>query len=695
MAQPFEFPGNNHMNETATRTEPRKPQRLYFLTGFLLLILAFVAVTFFVLARASQQEQIWVRMATDVQVSSQQLSKSAGEAASGNLDAFKELEASHARIRRSMQTLGAGSVSKDVSPVPGKVRGKYDQLQATWQRVDENTQRILERESLLAEMTEASSRFSQSVPELQESAEQAVDALVSANAPQQQVAAASRQPAQAERMLRQVSEILRGGTASINASKALHGEIQTFDTNLQALLRGNQSLGISPVRNQQALTALNQVAGGFEQARGQLQVVLDSSAALFEVRGAADEIFLDSSVLFARAEALSAAVTDLPNERTWPSIIAGVAGLGLLFVIVALLIRSVIVEERKRASRATNRDRQNQEAIDSLLQELSSLAEGDLTVQATVGEEITQDIAQSINYAVQRLREIVTGINQTAHAVANNAESTRTAAATLAEAAAQQAEQVDSATEEVNNMAKAFDSMSSRSRNSSDVAHQSVEIANNGAEKVRETIAGMDLIRDQIQETSKRIKRLGESSQEIGTIVGLINGIAEQTNILALNAAIQAASAGGAGKGFAMVADEVQELAESATQATRRIESLVQTIQADTAEAVHSMEDTTAEVVRGANLAEDAGQALQKIEAVSSDLSNLIQDIASEAQSQTSATTRIANLMKAVRDVSIRNSNTSKTTAETIEELAELVMHLSESVSDFKLPASGAEEQES
>jgi hypothetical protein len=179
----------------------------------------------------------------------------------------------------------------------------------------------------------------------------------------------------------------------------------------------------------------------------------------------------------------------------------------------------------------------------------------------------------------------------------------------------------------INEIAASIDEVSKNSEESADVAQRSVQIAAKGAGVVRQTIQGMDSIRDQIQETSKRIKRLGESSQEIGSIVELINDISEQTNILALNAAIQAASAGEAGRGFAVVADEVQRLAERASNATKRIETLVQTIQSDTNEAVSSMEQTTAEVVAGARLAEDAGLALGEIEKVSTDLANLIQNI--------------------------------------------------------------------
>jgi twitching motility protein PilJ len=184
------------------------------------------------------------------------------------------------------------------------------------------------------------------------------------------------------------------------------------------------------------------------------------------------------------------------------------------------------------------------------------------------------------------------------------------------------------------------------------------------------------------------IKRLGESTQEIGDIVSLINGIAEQTNVLALNAAIQAASAGGAGKGFAVVADEVQQLAESATQATRRIETLVQTIQADTSEAVASMESTTSEVVSGTRLAEDAGTALVSIENESNQLSKLINDIAAEAHEHAVEATSISELIQNIRDISLSTSVGSQQTAGAVEELAELVLQLRESVADFKLPDS-------
>lgn len=321
-----------------------------------------------------------------------------------------------------------------------------------------------------------------------------------------------------------------------------------------------------------------------------------------------------------------------------------------------------------------------------LLDEMGALAEGDLTVKTTVTEEITGAIADSVNYAIDELRTLVTTINETSEQVSSSAQESQTTARHLADAAEQQAQQINTATGAINEIASSLDHVSKNSAESADVAERSVQIASRGAEVVRETISGMDSIRDQIQETSKRIKRLGESSQEIGSIVELINDIAEQTNILALNAAIQAASAGEAGRGFTVVADEVQRLAERSTSATKRIETLVQAIQSDTNEAVNSMEQTTAEVVAGARKAEDAGSALGDIERVSHDLSALIQNISSAARQQSVAATDISQSMNAIREITSQTSQGASRTADSIGTLAKLASDLRSSVAHFKLP---------
>ena len=664
---------------------PRRGPMLV-MSVLLVLTLVFVAVTFFNLIRNSRYEQEWIANANVVQVTSQQLSKSAGEAAAGNLGAFGELRASNERINESMTFLRAGAPMRDLPPVPESLGSQLTMLGDTWRRMDVNTKAILEREDLVLELSAASSLLAEGIPQIQELTDRAVRQLTQAGAPTQQVFVASRQLVLADRILRRASEILQGGSGAISGAENLEKDLSLLEQAYTALLRGSSNMGVTPVRTAPAVASLTQARQQLSEIRPGIEALVSSSTDLFEVRGAADEIFLDSSEVFEESRALAEAVAALPETRVWPSMWSGIAGLLLIFTLVGLLLHAFLRVERRQAKLVREQNERNQEAILRLLDELGSLADGDLTVHASVHDDFTGAIADAVNYAVEQLRELVTGINRTARTVASSSQETHQLTNRLASESTHQAEEVRDAAEAINNMATAFDKMARHSSESSDVAQRSEEIAHHGADRVRETIAGMDRIREQIQDTSKRIKRLGESSQEIGDIVELINGIAEQTNVLALNAAIQASSGGGAGKGFAVVADEVQQLAERATKATRRIETLVRTIQADTSEAVMSMESTTSEVVQGAQLAEEAGKALERIESVSKDLSSLIQATSGEAQSQSSTATQVAQLMNRIRDVCIETAEGAGRTAGSVGQLAEQVMQLERSVADFKLP---------
>src|SRR6202043_1520992 len=349
------------------------------------------------------------------------------------------------------------------------------------------------------------------------------------------------------------------------------------------------------------------------------------------------------------------------------------------------------VSARRTTELRVRENERNQEAIMRLLDELSSLADGDLTVQATVTEDITGAIADSINYAIEALRELVTTINDSAIQLDSAAKQTQGAAAHMVKASSAQSRQISSASESMADMAASIEEVSGNSERCSDVARHSVDIAHKGGDAVRRTIDGMNAIRETIQETSKRIKRLGESSQEIGNIVELINDIAEQTNILALNASIKASMAGEAGRGFAVVADEVQRLAERAANATKQIEVLVRTIQTDTNEAVVSMEASTTDVV-GALLAENAGAALEEIEQVSNQIASLVQNISASARSQTQAAQAIARNMQVLKEISAQTADSTHATSGAIAKLAELSTGLRRSASGFRLPGAPASE---
>jgi twitching motility protein PilJ len=364
------------------------------------------------------------------------------------------------------------------------------------------------------------------------------------------------------------------------------------------------------------------------------------------------------------------------------TVLLAVAGIVVIAIIASLLVRDT---RRQLAEQAAQNER-NQAAILQLLDEIADLAEGDLTTQASVTENFTGAIADSINFAIDQMRGLVSNINQLSVQVAKAAAETQTVASDLASAAESQAREIGGASDAINQMAVSIDHVSLNAAESAAVAERAVEIAGKGANVVQDAINGMDNIRGQIQETAKRIKRLGESSQEIGDIVSLINDIADQTNILSLNAAIQASMAGDAGRGFAVVADEVQRLAERSSAATKQIAALVKTIQSDTTEAVISMEQTTSEVVAGARRAQDAGVALEEIENVSSSLAELIQNISNAARQQAVSAGHVSNTMNVIQEITAQTVGATEQTASSIGRLAAMAVEMRESVEGFKLP---------
>jgi twitching motility protein PilJ len=378
----------------------------------------------------------------------------------------------------------------------------------------------------------------------------------------------------------------------------------------------------------------------------------------------------------------------------WAPLVPALAAVAVLAVVWrgAREQRATANQQRLAVDAQRTENERSQQAILRLLDELSSLADGDLTVQATVTEDITGAIADSINYAVEALRGLVITINHSSIQVDGATRQTQALAQHLAKASGAQSKQIASATESAGGMASSTEEVSGNAERAADVARHSVEVAHKGGDAVRRTIDGMNAIRETIQETSKRIKRLGESSQEIGNIVELINDIAEQTNILALNASIQASMAGEAGRGFAVVADEVQRLAERAANATKQIEVLVRTIQTDTNEAVVSMERSTTDVVGGALLAENAGAALEEIEQVSNQIASLVQNISASARQQASAAQAIARNMQVLKEISAQTADSTSATSGAIAKLAELSAGLRRSASGFRLPGAPAPE---
>ncbi|MDH4565796.1 chemotaxis protein [Pseudomonas sp. BN414] len=654
---------------------------------FVVLIIAIVLLfaNFAYLNTQANYDKEYISHAGELRVLSQRIAKNSTEAAAGKAEAFALLKDARNDFEQRWNFLVKGDASTGLPAAPVAVKGEVDTVQKDWDSLRKNADAILASEQTVLSLHQVAATLAETIPQLQVEYEEVVDILLESGAPASQVSVAQRQSLLAERILGSVNKVLAGDEDSVQAADMFGRDASLFGRVLNAMLEGNAAMDISKVTNTEALERLQEISELFEFVSGSVDEILETSPELFQVRESANTIFTGSQTLLDKASALTTGFENLANGRglnTLAGYVLGALALGAIILIGLVMVQST----RSRLAETAAKNERNQAAILRLLDEIADLADGDLTVAATVTEDFTGAIADSINYSIDQLRELVETINLTAVQVAAAAQETQATAMHLAEASEHQAQEIAGASAAINEMAVSIDQVSANASESSAVAERSVAIANKGNEVVHNTITGMDNIREQIQDTSKRIKRLGESSQEIGDIVSLINDIADQTNILALNAAIQASMAGDAGRGFAVVADEVQRLAERSSAATKQIEALVKTIQTDTNEAVISMEQTTSEVVRGARLAQDAGVALEEIEKVSKTLAALIQNISNAARQQASSAGHISNTMNVIQEITSQTSAGTTATAKSIGNLAKMASEMRKSVSGFKLP---------
>ena len=655
------------------------------LSMLILLLLGCVVVIGFIVSQLlaySDKDQSLRDLVAELRASSYQLTSLSRDATAGNKQSFDLLSHLLGEMGETWEEF------KDSDPqTRAALSAEMTSYEGVWSRIRQNSQVITENEAAIILMHDVATTLNEALPQLQAEHDNIVEILLETGAPAEQVSMAQRQSWFAERIGRNVDKMLRGGLGTDIAADEFNSDANRFGKVLEAMKTGNRALGISKVRNAEALESLDRITELFAFVSGSVKDIFEKSPALSRARQATTSILDGSPLLLERLSILTDKIDTVPNSRSANNTTFLIAGAVALIILIMIGWQLNVATNRRLKVTAEANER-NQNAILRLLDELADLADGDLTTTATVTEDFTGAIADSINYTIDQLRVLVSRINGTSVEVASAAQDTQQTALHLAEASEHQAQEIAGASAAVNEMAVTIDQVSANAAESAGVAERSVSIASNGAKVVQNTIHGMDTIREQIQETSKRIKRLGESSQEIGDIVSLINDIADQTNILALNAAIQASMAGDAGRGFAVVADEVQRLAERSATATKQIEALVKTIQNDTNEAVISMEQTTSEVVRGARLAQDAGVALEEIETVSANLAELIQNISNAARQQAASAGHISNTMNVIQEITSQTSSGTGATASAIGNLAHMAIKLRESVAGFKLPES-------
>lgn len=607
----------------------------------------------------------------------QQMVRSAADAVQGDAQAFGHLRQERDRFQREMDALISGS--------PAGLEAQLESAQASWQGFRSVADRILSAESDIDGLRGSGEAAAARLAELGLAMGRAADLLAEEGASVDQVLRAGRQLARVEAMKTALDRLLAGGKDRATAVEAGARLADEFESALKRLPQQAGGGAGTPAHN-----ALEDTGRLFATLRTDIDHLRKLVPKALPAMDAASDLDSAGIRLDAALDTLVKAYRRAPRELRLGPLTLGPWALPLFatLALLAVLVLGVRTLSEARSQEASSRAQaeRDEQAILRLLDEMGDLADGDLRVEATVTEDKTGAIADSINYAVEALRGLVTTINRTAVKVGNSAQESRAIALRLARASTSQSDQIHQASGAIQSLTQQIDEVAKNAGESAEVASRSVEVAGRGAQTVRDTIQGMDGIREQIQETAKRIKRLGESSQEIGEIVELIDDIADQTNILALNAAMQAAMAGDAGRGFAVVADEVQRLAERSRNATKQIEVLVRTIQADTNEAVSSMEASTAGVVEGANLAENAGDALREIENVSAYIAEITKRIADSAQRQSRQAADINATVVAVRGITEETAEGTQRAASAVEELVSLATELQHSVAGFRLP---------
>ncbi|XHS78622.1 methyl-accepting chemotaxis protein [Burkholderiaceae bacterium UC74_6] len=679
---------------TGRRTDRSGRQRLFtILVGVGLLgTIATVALTITSGTKSAAQ----VRATGQALMQSQRMAKSVSAALTGNAPAFVELKESVDKLSSVVESLSTGEGEPGKAPLGAQ--SSVEAVLPLVEKAKKNGTLIGDQQKVLIEVGKALREINKQSADLLESAEAVSAQALQQNAPAAEVAAAGQLVMLTQRIGKSANEFLTAEGVSPEAVFLLGKDINQFKAVAESLLTGNPELRLAGVKDAQLKERLQGLLKQYTVTLKLAPTVLSNLQGLVSARDAQVAILADSEALRKGLEQVGADLESGGGAGLLmiALMIASVAmlavgGLGLLRLYVAdQAERAQMAEEQKREAEAQEHEAKrvndaNQAAILRLMNELQSVAEGDLTQQATVTEDITGAIADSVNYTVEELRNLVGQVQTTAARVTNTTEQVDQTSTDLLAASKEQLHEIRATGEAVLQMAGRINEVSGAAQSTADVARQSREAAEQGLTAMQNNIAGMNAIREHIQETSKRIKRLGESSQEIGEITELISDITEQTNVLALNAAIQAASAGEAGRGFSVVAEEVQRLAERSGDATRRIAALVKTIQTDTHDAVAAMERSTVGVVEGTRLSDAAGRALEEIDDVSRKLDELIKHISEQALREASSANDVAANIQHIFAVTEQTSDGTRSTAAMVHELSRSAEALRASVARFKV----------
>ncbi len=677
-------------------------QQLEILGILFLVLLGVLSVALWNSVREAGYSANYVSASSQLRILTLQIAKSTPLALQGKPEALKELGAARDQFNTLVEALkNGGAVGNGTVPgTPDSVRPVLIPVIELWAKADKNLTMLRAQEKSILKLGKAVTTINQKNPALLKHAEEAAALKLEANNGTRtpEINATNQLVMLTQRIAKNANALAGVDNIGPETTEQLVKDTATFHELLVALQQGNNAMRISPAIDADTGTRLANLDAMFLTQQEAFDDVLSNLPQLLATKKAGAAILQENPALLNATEELFNAYSNQDGGSLASN--ATATGTGVLALIIMLLMAKLFNDETALRAEEAERQRQKaeqqrrdaeanqamtQEAILRLLNEMGDLADGDLTVRATVSEDVTGAIADAVNYTTEELAVLVKRINDTATRVAAASAVAQQISHELLGATQQQSQEITTAGNSVVRMAQSMDVISARALESAQVARNALEAAQKGSNAVTDSIKGMNEIREQIQETSKRIKRLGESSQEIGEIVELISDITEQTNVLALNAAIQAASAGEAGRGFTVVAEEVQRLAERSGEATKQIAAIVKTIQTDTHDAVSAMENSTRDVVAGARLSDAAGQALKEISSVSDRLAHLIETFSSDAQLQADSATQVAEKMKTILQITEQTTTSTQQTALSVGDLANLAVELKGSVAGFKV----------